>query len=1310
MAVNEQSLFLAAVEKPTAEARRAFLEEACGDDSALYQRLLHLLAADDKASGILEHGAPRQVDTGAFRSPGAVPEAPTPEPAGPEQRGVVLAGRYKLVEQIGEGGMGTVWMAQQTEPVKRLVAMKLIKPGMDSKQVLARFEAERQALALMDHPNIAKVLDAGTIPGVRSQESGVRGQGNLFLTPDSCPLTPADVRPYFVMELVKGVPITQYCDEHRLTPRQRLELFVPVCQAIQHAHHKGIIHRDVKPSNVLVALYDDQPVPKVIDFGVAKAIGQQLTEQTLHTGFGAVVGTVEYMSPEQASFNQLDIDTRSDIYSLGVLLYELLTGTTPLQRKRVKESGLLEALRIIREEEPPTMSNRLGTTDELPSIAANRGMEPRKLRGLVRGELDWIVMKALEKDRGRRYETASALALDVQRYLVDEPVQAGPPSAGYRLRKFAKRNRVALTITGLLLFFLVLLGGGAGWVIRDREARQAALEQEVAQALADVDNAYQRDKLPEALAALRRAEGLLASAGESEALEQRLRQWQDNLAMVNRLEDIRLQKQVDKDGLYDYAGADPAYGAAFREYGLDALALDPDEAAKRIQTSAIRDHLLAALDDWVICKGAAASQNKKIARDPFPARDRLLAIARQADGDVWRNRFRDAFQRWDKKALQGLARDKSALAQPPATMVVLAAVLVGVDESPLAIEILWRAQQRHPSDFWLNNVLATYLMERKRPAQAIGFYRVAVALHPDSGGAHLSLGRAFEDLGQLAGAEFEYRQAAKLGPDWYGPHLNLGSNLSKQGKHKEAEGELREALRLHPGHADSHVNLGLALAKQGRAAEAETEYRQALRLDPESALARVNLGNLRMGQNKFAEAEKEYRQAIASRPGLALTHYSLGNVLREQGQPAEAEVALRKALAIEPTLAMAHYLLGQALADQHRSGEAVTAYREALRLQPDLAMARAGLAVALCATGNALYREGRLDQAIRAFREAIRLKKDDVVAHNELGLALKDKGQLQDAIDQFREAIRLKNDYPIAHYNLGIAMEAKGQLDEAITEYRKAIQHKQDYASAHYNLGNALKYKGQLDDAIDEYRKAISFKDDYPEAHCNLGQALRQEGQFPEALQELRRGHELGSSDPRWRYPSALRVRQCQRLIELDARLHGILEGKMTPASPEERSELAGLLAIKRLYRAAVRFYDEGFTAEPRLANNVGAGHRYNAACAAALAGSGQGKDADEGDGNERARLRRQALDWLRADLKAWGNVLEKNPKARPAVLKTMKHWHQDRDLAGVRGKALAKLPEAERQAWRELWSDVEQYLKRARHQGTNGTKKKPPC
>jgi eukaryotic-like serine/threonine-protein kinase len=360
-------------------------------------------------------------------------------------------GPYKLVERIGEGGMGEVWVALQNEPVKRRVAVKLIKAGLDSKAVLARFEAERQALALMDHPNIAKVLDAG------STKSG---------------------RPYFVMELVKGVPITQYCDDKHLTLRQRLELFVPICHAIQHAHQKGIIHRDIKPTNVLVALYDDQPVPKVIDFGVAKAAGQTLTDVTLLTGFGAVVGTPEYMSPEQASLNNLDIDTRSDVYSLGVLLYELLTGSTPVDRKTLGKAALLEILRVVREVEAPRPSSKLSTVATLPSIAANRGTEPKKLSALMKGELDWVLMKALEKDRTRRYDTANGLARDIQRYLADELVEARPPSASYRMNKFVRRHKgqVAAASLVLIVFLAGIAGTTYGLFEAQQQARQAELE------------------------------------------------------------------------------------------------------------------------------------------------------------------------------------------------------------------------------------------------------------------------------------------------------------------------------------------------------------------------------------------------------------------------------------------------------------------------------------------------------------------------------------------------------------------------------------------------------------------------------------------------------------------------------------------------------------------------------------------------------------------------------------------------------------------------------------------------------------------
>jgi serine/threonine protein kinase/tetratricopeptide (TPR) repeat protein len=443
---SEKSIFLEAIEISSATERLAFLEKACARNPSLRAAVEALLQAHECPQRLLDApvaGAPSRGEPQLLEGPGTV------------------IGPYRLMEQIGEGGMGLVFVAEQQQPVRRKVALKVIKPGMDSRQVVARFEAERQALALMDHPNIAKVFDGGSTP------SG---------------------RPYFVMELVRGVPITQFCDANRLTPRQRLGLFVSVCQAVQHAHQKGIVHRDLKPANVLVVSHDGTPVAKVIDFGIAKAVGQQLTDKTVYTQFTQMIGTPLYMSPEQAGLSGLDIDTRTDIYSLGVLLYELLTGTTPFDQERLRTAAYDEVRRIIREEEPPRPSTRISTLGQAAgTVSVNRKTDPERLRRLVRGELDWIVMKALEKDRGRRYESASAFAQDVGRYLTDEPVQAGPPSAAYRFRKFVRRNRGLLLATSVI--FLLLAGGAAGTTVGLVQAVQArrAAEKRLAQVERGVD-------------------------------------------------------------------------------------------------------------------------------------------------------------------------------------------------------------------------------------------------------------------------------------------------------------------------------------------------------------------------------------------------------------------------------------------------------------------------------------------------------------------------------------------------------------------------------------------------------------------------------------------------------------------------------------------------------------------------------------------------------------------------------------------------------------------------------------------------------
>jgi serine/threonine protein kinase/tetratricopeptide (TPR) repeat protein len=455
-----RSIFLAAVENHSPDQWSAYLDEACAADPQLRRRVEMLLRAHAESDSLLDNLA-------------SVPDATVDGPI--TGRPGTVIGPYKLIEQIGEGGMGLVYVAEQQQPIRRKVALKITKPGMDTRQVIARFEAERQALALMDHPNIARVLDGGTTDeSSRHTPCAVADDGTR-----SVPATTG--RPYFVMELVKGVTVTEYCDQNQVSVRERLELFVDVCQAVQHAHQKGIIHRDIKPSNVLVTSHDGKPVVKVIDFGVAKAIGQQLTDKTVYTQFAQMIGTPLYMSPEQAGESGLDIDTRSDIYSLGVLLYELLTGTTPFDKERLSQVGYDEMRRIIREEEPPKPSTRISTQGQAASTAAaNRKSNMRKLSQLVRGELDWIVMKAMEKDRNRRYETASAFASDVQHYLNDEPVQACPPSTWYRLRKLARRNKAALVTAALIAFVMVLavVGLTAGIIVVNSERQHTDEERQ----------------------------------------------------------------------------------------------------------------------------------------------------------------------------------------------------------------------------------------------------------------------------------------------------------------------------------------------------------------------------------------------------------------------------------------------------------------------------------------------------------------------------------------------------------------------------------------------------------------------------------------------------------------------------------------------------------------------------------------------------------------------------------------------------------------------------------------------------------------
>jgi non-specific serine/threonine protein kinase/serine/threonine-protein kinase len=841
--MNEESLFAAVLEIPH-EERARFLEEACGQHAALLERLRTLLAAHEKAVGILDqpqpHASPE--DTRAYCPAGGKP-------------GVVIAGRYKLLEQLGEGGMGTVWIAEQMQPVRRKVALKLIKAGMDSKTVLSRFEAERQALALMDHPNIAKVLDGG------STEDG---------------------RPFFVMEYVKGIPFTKYCDDARLSIVERLALFVPVCQAVQHAHQKGIIHRDLKPSNILVCLYDGQPVPKVIDFGLAKAVHQPLSEHTLYTAHGLMIGTPTYMSPEQAEFNNLDVDTRTDIYSLGVLLYELLTGTTPLEKQRFKQAGWQEMLRLIKEEEPPRPSTRLSGSVSLPAVAAQRGLEPVRLAKLIRGELDWIVMKCLEKERSRRYETANSLERDIERYLHDEAVDACPPSTRYRLRKFARKHKRAFTTAAGFVVILTMGGILSIWLaVRARQAEAAAVDALKAEAAQRQEAEQQRDRADLAAAEAREvsrflSEDLLGQADPN-------RNTPDKRMTVEELLRKAEQTIAGNPRFARHPAAEATLRAMigntyFRLGLLSEAERHLREAVRIRQQSLGADDPLTlaaqeALADFLIRGPARPAEAELIARQTWEARRRVLGPEHRDtldSMDTYAQALQTLGRLEDAKKLyeECLAKRRHLLGPHDedtlTSMNNLASLLVEMGDPQAAIPLLGEVVQVRRTrstvlleltmnvyNLALAHYLAGNLIEADRLiTEELASHRLAPEIPETDRLAGMSV-RIWVDQGRLDEAIQRGREVLNRRRALYseGHHLtgwallDLGRALALKGEYREAEPILKEASDIfrrvtkHVDHFEAWSKCwrGVCLAGLKRYKEAETLLLQAeegLRMHP----------------------------------------------------------------------------------------------------------------------------------------------------------------------------------------------------------------------------------------------------------------------------------------------------------------------------------------------------------------------------------------------------------------------------------------------------------------------------------------------
>ncbi len=957
-----KELFNAVLEIPEQADRAGFLDRECGSDRELRQRLEALLAAHERPASELERplagrlpGDPTGIsdlttDGSVSPASGGDQTASFREhsPAPASLIGSLIAGRYKLRQEIGEGGMGSVYLAEQMLPVKRQVALKLIKPGMDSKSVLARFESERQALALMDHPHIAKVFDAGTTEGGR---------------------------PFFVMELVKGIPLTEYCDQHRLGLPVRLALFRQICSAVQHAHQKGIIHRDLKPTNILVESHDGEPVPKVIDFGLAKAIsGMQLSDHSLFTAFGTVAGTPLYMAPEQAMFNALDVDTRADIYALGVILYELLTGTTPIRRETFRQAAIDEMLRLIREVEPPTPSSRISTSsDTLPSIAATRQTEPAKLSRFVRGDLDWIVMKALAKERNRRYESAIALAQDIERFTNHEPVSAGPPRAGYKFRKFARRHRAALaTFAAFALLLAAATAASAAlavWANRERVRALAAEESAKAQRT----RAQDREKM--AIDAVRRYGEVVTGTRE-------------------------LKNEPSLAGLRTTLLREPQ---TFFKSLRDRLQADRETTPESLARLGKASFDLAGLTDEIGDK-----------QDALRAYKESLAIQQRLASD---NPSVREYQAALAKTYHNIGIEQRETGQTTEALQSLGRALV----------IMERLARESPMDAGYQHALA-------RVQNSIGALEHQTGHHAEALASFEQARAVFERLAREYPSDKEYaRYLAGTHGNIGGVQGVTGRPTEALASYEQARTIHERLMREDPSApefkfdlARSHGNTGALLRSMGRLPEALASHAQARKLfeglvhdnpsvtEFQSLLAmnHNNIGLLQFETGRPGEALESQKQARAIRErlarenpsvtsfqsDLATTFNDFGALERQAGHLTEALASFEQARAIRERLAREHpespefaFLLGAVLNniavidfaqrnfDKARAEltQAIEWQRKALATNPNHPTSREFLANHLINLIPAALGSGHPDEAAEAKRQLEELRKSD---------------------------------------------------------------------------------------------------------------------------------------------------------------------------------------------------------------------------------------------------------------------------------------------------------------------------------------------
>ena len=1287
--------------------------------------------------------------------------------------------------------MGSVLKGRDPD-LGRDVAIKVVREDLrDNGDLVRRFVEEAQIGGQLQHPGVVPIYELGTF---------------------------ADKRPYFSMKLVKGQTLADLLAA-RSGPADDLprfmSIFAAVAQTMAYSHTRGVIHRDLKPSNVMVGSFGEV---QVMDWGLAKVLprgglaadahaGKELPPETLiatarsgsDAGLshaGSVLGTPSYMAPEQARGENELINERADVFALGSILGEILTGSPAFTGR-----GSGEVLR------------KAGRGDTVDALARLDGCGAER-------ELIAIAKDCLAVEPEHRPRDANVVSERITVYLagVQERVQAAEREravAVARAIEERRRRKVQLALAASVLAFTTLGGLSTTYYLQQRaeRARQetaqaAAVDRVVGQAetLRDQAKANPEDvsRWEVALAAVEQAEAVRDEAARPRLLDLH-REIQAGLdaagrdkILLDRLVDIRSAEADDPDGSI----TDHDYAEAFREAGIEFAGLAPAEAGAKIKArpASVSLSLAAALDDW-----AAA---RRYARNDAAGATQLSEAARVADPDPWRNELRKALDQSDKAVrlagLQALAKTAKFDELGAISLHLLGTGLIGAGESALAESVLRTAQDRHPGDVWVNRALAAVLEKLSRRDEAIRFYTAArsirpetahslahaleargasdealsvfrdlnrlrpgngqhlgclgralkakglsgeadetleaaaaawrsvIRLKPDDANAHHRLGDALLDQGKLdeAIAELqaaairlkpddalahrclghalqrqgkpdqaivEFRAAIQLAPDDPSSHYKLGDALSGQCNLDEAVAELRTAVRLKSDEADFHKCLGNALRNQGKHDEAIAAYREAIRYKPDDSEAHNRLGSfLGEGKQDHAAAEAAFREAIRYKPDSSEAHNNLGIALKNQGKHDEAIAAYREAIRLKPGNTEAHIDLGALLCDVKREYPAAeAAFREAIRLRPDFAWAHSNL-------GNALGNQGKHDEAIAAYREAIRLNPDFAWAHNNLRAILCDiKHDYPAAEAAFRETIRVQPDDVTAHANLGMTLRKQGKVDAAVAEFRAAIRLKLDDARNHSLLGEALTDQGKLDEAIDEWRIVIRLDPNYADAHWQLARALRAQGDFAGALAVFRKGHELGSKQPGWRYPSAKWVLEAERQVAMAQRLSVVFKGEDPPKDNAERLALAQKFETTKRFAAAARVTAEALKSDPRLGDDLQARHRHHATEYAALAGSGQGMDDPRPDEAERNLFRTQARDWFRADLALCSKIVDSgNAEDRDVVVQALHHWKECSDIAPVRDLgALAKLPEAERKEWQALWGDVDTLLNRAHGQ-----------